>query len=357
MRRKIDDKTYLGYLLLSLNVDDLKQICRDFDIKGFSGLTKEKLIEFILDSLSEEEIREFLNQNELKILSEEIELALKKINGQDKESIKAIKVVNPKKHEVEIQFKGWSWETSTFLSITPENIDNPDRDCDCKIGSNLGFCAHFFTAFIFSLKQNYFNLSEWTLTKLPDDFETKIKPIIISVSGMIEKNKKDIEEGMEGIAEEKEGAKTISLIDESSDNAVFIPHLNNRIMVYEGEITEILERQSEFQEHITKYYLVSMKNVKFGPQLKKASDYREEDVKNVEKLRMRLSDKSFAELEIKIGDRISCTGGLERDNYWGFMLKRVTKINKINGSKKKSSEKKASKKKSSKAKHLEEENS
>lgn len=345
MKRKIDDKTYLGYLLLSLNVDDLKQICRDFEIKGFSGLTKEKLIEYILDSLSEEEIREFLNKNELKILSDEIELALKKINGQDRESIKAIKIVNPQKHEVEIQFKGWSWETKTYLSITTENIENPDRDCDCKIGSNLGFCSHFFTAFIFSLKQNYFNLSDWSLTKLPDDFEEKIKTIKISGIGAAEK---EIDERMEEIAEEKEGAKTIRLIDESSESAILLTHLNNRITVYEGEITEILEKQSEFQEHITKYYLVSIKNVKFGPQLKKASDYREEDVKSVEKLKIRLSDKSFAELEIKVGDRISCTGGLERDNYGGFVLKRVTKINKVNGSMKKSSKKKPQGKKAQK---------
>ena len=95
MKRKIDDKTYLNYLLQSLNVNELKQICRDFEIKGFSKLTKAKLIEFILDSLAEEEIKDLLKEKELEIISKEIDLALSKINGEDRESIDAIKIVSP----------------------------------------------------------------------------------------------------------------------------------------------------------------------------------------------------------------------------------------------------------------------
>ena len=173
----MDDKIYLRYLFQSLKVDDLKKICKDFEIKGYSKLKKAELIDFILDSLADEEISELLKQKELEIVSNEINLALKKINGEDRESISKISIVNQDNHEIEILFKGFNWEATSFLSITKENIENPERDCDCRIGSNMGFCNHFWIGFIFSLKEGYFKLSDWTLTLLPDDFKEKIKSI------------------------------------------------------------------------------------------------------------------------------------------------------------------------------------
>jgi hypothetical protein len=315
MSSKVDDKIYLSYLLQSLNVNELKQICRDFEIKGFSKLKKTELIDFILDSLAEEEIKDLLKQKELEIISKEIDLALKKINGEDRESIYAIKIVNPNTHEVEILFKGWNWETTSFLSITTDNIDDPERDCDCRIGSNMGFCNHFWVGFIYSLKQNYFKISDWTLTKLPDNFESKIKSIKLSAAISGENGK--------GVTE------ALGLIDESSDSALFMKYLNSRITVYKGEITEILEKQSDFQGNVTIYYIVSLKDVEFGPQLKKASDYNEDDIIKIENLKIRISDNSYNKSNIKIGEKIKCNGGLNKDNFWGYILKRVTKLTKI----------------------------
>ena len=76
MSRKIDNTTYLTYLLKYLNVNDLKQVCRDFDLKGFSRLKKDDLIEFILNSLAEEEMIELLQQRELDIVSDGIKVGL-----------------------------------------------------------------------------------------------------------------------------------------------------------------------------------------------------------------------------------------------------------------------------------------
>jgi hypothetical protein len=308
MTRKIDDKTYLNYLLQSLNIDELKQICRAYELKGFSKLTKIKLIEFILDSLAEEEMKDLLKNKEIEIISNAINFAIEKINGNDRESIDSIKVVNPTTHEVEILFKGFNWETKSFLSITDKNIDDPERDCDCRIGANMGFCNHFWVGFIYSLKQNYFKLQDWKLTLLPPDFEKKIESIKISPHTTGEKS-------------------DVALIDESSDSAQFMKYSKSRITVYEGEIIEILERQSEFQGNVTNYYLVTIKDVQFGPQLKKASDFKQEDLVNVDKLRIRISDKAYSEGNIKVGGKITCHGGLDKDNFWGYMLKRVTKIN------------------------------
>jgi hypothetical protein len=308
MSRKIDNKTYLNYLLQSLNVDELKQLCREYELKGFSKLTKINLIEFILDSLAEEEMIELLKNKELEIISNSINLAIEKINGNDRESIDSIKIVNPNTHEIEILFKGFNWETKSFLSISDKNMDDPERDCDCRIGSSMGFCSHFWVGFIYSLKQDYFKLTDWNLTILPLDLEKKIKFIKITPTPS---------------GESSEAA----LIDESSDNAQFIKYLRSRITVYDAEISEILEKQSEFQGNITTYYLITLRNVKFGPQIKKASDYKEEDLVYVDILKIRISDKAYSEINIKVGDKITCHGGLEKDNFLGFMLKRVTKLN------------------------------
>jgi len=312
MNREIDDRTYLNFLLQSLNVDDLKQICRDFEIKGFSKFKKSELIDFILDSLAEEEFKEFLNQNEIDIISDGINLALKKINGENRESVAEIKIVNPDNHEIELSFKGFNWEVQSYLSITPKNIQNPERDCDCRIGSNMGFCSHFWIGFIYSLKQNWFKLNDWTLTVLPNDFEEKIKSIKLAETQVGEKGEKIKESAV--------------LINESSSGVKLMSHLDTSITVYESDIMEIVERESEFQGNITRFFMASLKNIRFGPKLKKESDYREEDTENVENLKVRISEKLQNENSFSKGDKISFNGKLVKDNFWGFLIKNVRKI-------------------------------
>jgi len=316
LSKKLDDKIYLNYLLQSLNINDLKQMCRDFEIKGYSKLKKTELVDFILDSLAEEELKDLLEQKELEIISNEIHIAIKMINGDYRETISTIKIVNEKNHEIELLFKGFNWDVSSYLSITPENIDDPERDCDCRIGSNMGLCSHFWVGFILSLKQDYFKLSDWKLTVLPKDFETKIAMIKIS------------ETTTSGDKTNGSG-KAVSMVDEGSADFQLLKQLNSRITVYEGEIIEILERESDFQGNVTIYYIVSLKDVKIGPQLKKVKDYREEDTIRVDDLKIRVSSNAYDKVEFKVGDKITCSGGVNNDNFWGLILKRVTKLSKI----------------------------
>ena len=310
MSRKIDDRTYLMYLLQYFNVDNLKQICREFGIKGFSKLKKAELIDFILDSLAEEEMAELLKKREVEIVSDGIKVALKKINGEDpRESISWIKIVNPEEHEIEILFKGMSWEITSFLSITEKNIGNPERDCDCRIGSNMGFCNHFWVGFIYSLKQNWFKLKDWTLTQLPEDFAQKIKAIKISTA----KTSGDRTEGT-------------GLVDESSNGFQLMGLVNTSVTVYEGEITDIVEKQAEFQGNVTTFYIVSLKNLRFGPRITKKSDFKEEDVKEAEELKLRVSQKLHDDTNLENGMKLKFNGKLEKDSAWGFIVKNVRKI-------------------------------
>ncbi len=316
MNRKIDDQDYLNYLLQSLNVKELKQICRENDIKGFSKLKKSELIDFIIDSFSEEEIKEVINKNEIEIITKEIDLAINKINGHDRELISSIKIVNPENHEVEIIFKGFNWENTSFLSITPENIDDPERDCDCRVGANSGFCSHFWAGFILSLKQDWFNLSNWTLTKLPDDFKEKIE--MIKLTKMPTGGKTD------------EISENIVMTDESSEDNQFMEFVGKSITVYEGEISDLEKKEQDFQGNITVYYIITLKSAKLGPRVQKKSDFREEKIKSVEELNLRISEKIFDENDVKIGDNISGNGKLTRDNFLRiYIVKNIRKIQKI----------------------------
>ena len=117
MSRKIDDRKYLTYLLPALNVKELKDICREYNLKGYSKLKKIELIEFILDSMAEEEMKALIKEREPEIISSGIDSALEKISGSDREHIESIQITNPNRHDIEIKFKGWNWEIGSFLSI------------------------------------------------------------------------------------------------------------------------------------------------------------------------------------------------------------------------------------------------
>ncbi|MFX1481503.1 MAG: Rho termination factor N-terminal domain-containing protein [Promethearchaeota archaeon] len=315
LKRQIDNRKYLNYLLQSLSVDKLKQVCRDFEIKGYSKLKKSDLVDFILDSLSEEELEELILQKEIEIISDEINLAFKKINGEDRESLSEIKIVNPKNHEIELTFKGFNWEVSSYLSITPQNIQDPERDCDCRIGSNMGFCSHFWIGFILSLKEGFLKLEDWTLTKLPEDFKARIKSIKIATT--------------EAAGAQAKSTSKISLVDESSDNAELMKFLNSSVTIYEGEIEEITQRQSEFQGNINIFYHVSLKDIKLGPRIYRKVDFRQEDIVSIEKLKIRISEKLQNDNKLKVKDKISVNGKLDKDNFWGILVKNIRKVEKL----------------------------
>ncbi|MFX1493057.1 MAG: Rho termination factor N-terminal domain-containing protein [Promethearchaeota archaeon] len=315
MSRKIEDKTYLNYLLQSLNIDDLKQICRDFNIKGFSKWKKLELIENILSLSSEEEQKELIKEKELEIITNSLDLAIKKIKGIEREKISAIRIVNDEDHLVEIDFEGFNWKSSSYLAINPENIDNPERDCDCRIGANMGFCGHFWVGFILSLKRSYFQLKDWTLTILPEDFEKKIQNIEISAI----------------LSEQEEPeAEVLTLIDASSDDVEMIKHLDQSITIYEGEIVKIEKKQQQFQDIVTNYYLGSLNNVRFGPRIQKKSDFKEEEIETIDELNIRISEKLYEGIILKEGDKITTNGKLTRDDFLKlYVVKNIRKITKI----------------------------
>ena len=304
--REIDNRTYLKYLFQSLNVDKLKQTCRDFNIKGYSRYKKSDLIEFILDSLSEEEISSLIKKKEPEIISEGINLAIEKINGKDRESITSIKVVNPDTHEIELKFKGFNWETESYLIINDRNINNPERDCDCRIGAEMGFCSHFWIGFIFALKNKFFKLKDWNLTFIPNNFEKTIQSINIS---------------------SLDDSGDVKLVDKSSDDYLFQKFLDQSVTVHEAEVVSIEEKEQVFQEIETIYYLGSLTNVRLGLKIQKKADLNDAEIVDIEELAMRISEKLQGDLKLKPGDKITFNGTLKRDNFLKlYIVKNIRKI-------------------------------
>ncbi|MHA1379498.1 MAG: Rho termination factor N-terminal domain-containing protein [Candidatus Helarchaeota archaeon] len=307
---KIDDKEYLKYLFQALNLKELKQTCKDFGIRGYSKYKKAELIDFIIDSMSDEEIEDVLKNRELEIISKEINEALKIIDASGRETISDIRIKDPDNHEIEIDFKGFNWEVSSYLSITKENITNPERDCDCRIGSQGGFCPHFWVGFIFSLKEKYFDLKDWKMTKIPKDFKNQIESISITQLGGVETK-----------------TKSATLINDSSVASKVSQFLDSRVTI-EGAIKKITKREQDYQGHVTTYYVLSLETVKIGPEVKKKSDFDESKIEEIPDINVRLSEKNFEKTTLKEGDKIKCNGRLEKDNFWGYILKRTSKLQK-----------------------------
>ena len=57
IRRKINDKDYIHKLLNFKTKAHLNQICRDYKIKGFSKYSKSELVDFVHNSLTEEQLK------------------------------------------------------------------------------------------------------------------------------------------------------------------------------------------------------------------------------------------------------------------------------------------------------------
>lgn len=123
--------------------------------------------------MTDEEERDVINDNEKRFVPKAIKKAFNILENKERE-INSIKIVDASINEIEFRFKG---RPLFYISITPDNISNPDRDCNCSIGVTQGFCGHFWVGFIYSLKQGYFDVSDWTLFPLPDDLMDDIRKL------------------------------------------------------------------------------------------------------------------------------------------------------------------------------------
>jgi hypothetical protein len=120
------------------------------------------------------------------------------------------------------------------------------------------------------------------------------------------------------------------LLGEGTEDLQFIDFIERSITVYEGKITNLEKKEQDFQGYITVYYIVSLKNVKLGPRIQKQSEFNEEDIKVVDALNLRISERLHDENELKPGDKISANGKLTKDNFLKmYIVKNIRKIEKL----------------------------
>jgi vacuolar-type H+-ATPase subunit I/STV1 len=171
--RSVDNRIYLNYLLQIKTEKEIIEVFKQYEIKGYSTYKKKmEKVEFLIDQLSDEEIFEFIEENEISIISLEFAKALQILNKKSRDNLKSYKIVNKEDHEIECVFSNFhNFETTSFITINSETIDDPERSCDCLGGRDMGFCCHFWIGFIISFKKGFFKLSEWRLTQLPSSFE------------------------------------------------------------------------------------------------------------------------------------------------------------------------------------------
>lgn len=296
---KIEKKgeIYKKRLLSTATSENLKQICRDYKIKGFSSKKKAELVNLVSVSLSEEEFAKVAEENEEKWLSNVIDNAFGLINSSFANTFKTFKIVNEGASEVEMEFEWFKEASSAYIKITNKNIDNPEFDCDCPIGSSGGFCRHFWLGFIFSLKKGYFDLSNWKLITLPASFATRIENIEIFQS--------------------KSGGRIFLA---SKSNSLLQEHVDSEITVREGTIESYEKKSYTYEGNQVEYYLVRLKNADIGKEI-------------IDTIQIRLSSRVFEENALKKGDVINFEGKLVRDQFLGLLVKFINDVSKGKGKK------------------------
>lgn len=288
-------ETYKKRLLSTATSENLKQICRDYKIKGFSSKKKAELVEFVSISLSDEEFVKVAEENEEKWFSKGIDNAFELINSSFANTFKTFKIVNEEASEVEMEFDWFKEASSAYVKITNKNIDDPEFDCDCPIGSNGGFCRHFWLGFIFSLKKGFFDLSNWKMVQLPASFKERIENVEIV---------------------ESKGRIFLTSIS----NSLLEEHVDSEIKVREGVVASYEKKSYTYEDNLVEYYLIKLKNVDIGEE-------------TIDTMQIRVSSRLFEEKSLKEGDIINFKGKLVRDQFQGLVVKFINDISRGKGKK------------------------
>jgi len=125
------------------------------------------------------ELKEITNIKGKEWISKGINNALNIIYSNPAGNFKTFRIVNESACKVEMDYEWYNELSSAFICITNNNINDPEFECDCSLGPNSGLCEHFWLGFIFSLKRGYFDLDNWKMAQLSNDFKKKFKDIEI----------------------------------------------------------------------------------------------------------------------------------------------------------------------------------
>ncbi|HUX99314.1 MAG TPA: hypothetical protein VMV49_07135 [Candidatus Deferrimicrobium sp.] len=163
-------KEYNDYCI----TNDLK----DRVLKGFSKKpynTKEGLLDFLLERISDEEKQGIFNKIEDSYIQDLIKSAqeyLEKRAAREK-----IEIITMREDGIYIKFKGWQWETEIDIKLGPDK-SLTSYHCSCSVGNMDGFCVHLMTGLLILLKEKKFNQTSF-LFKIPESSLNTIQKLEI----------------------------------------------------------------------------------------------------------------------------------------------------------------------------------
>ncbi|MHA1650740.1 MAG: hypothetical protein ACTSYB_11145 [Candidatus Helarchaeota archaeon] len=182
----------LRVLLASKTREHLLQIIRDYNeyckandlkdkmLKGYSKKpynTKEGLIDFLLERLSDEEQEAILEKIEMKYIEDLFDVAAAYFLDQNERE--KLETITFTENGVKLSFKGWQWENEVELELTDDG-ELKYYNCTCRTGRMEGFCPHLFTGLIVLIKENKLSLDKF-IFMIPDSALKKIQKLKVDI--------------------------------------------------------------------------------------------------------------------------------------------------------------------------------
>jgi len=306
----LDNESKLQILLSSATKDRIKMFIKNYNeyceknnlkeykLRGYSKFNKSDLIDFILNSLPDEEKIRILPEIEEETINNLYNDAFDiLLNKNPREKLKDIEYFENFDRGYKIKFKGWNWETETEIILTDEDsID--DFRCTCRISQDGGLCVHFFAGLISLINQNKIN---------PDNLGLFFK----FTPEQIQEIKKF------KIEKEPEPRK----IEDEILLGILGDYEKLKVRVLEGKISFIDKYSSKFQDHETIYYIIGVENGIIEAEIDEELIQEKFNIVSV-----RCSENAMNKYNLKIGDIITFKGSLENDRKHGLLIKNVRKF-------------------------------
>ncbi len=151
---------FIPLILHAFPLEDLKVLCREHNLKGFSRFKKAELVPFIQTSLAEEELTKVLVTQGQQVMEKTIDLAVAIATG--KEIREKLREITDAGGIISLDFKGLQWTQATTVKDPSKGDTLPIWTCTCRTAQDGGVCSHFYIASV-SLNQ----LHGWSLNSLP----------------------------------------------------------------------------------------------------------------------------------------------------------------------------------------------
>ena len=146
------DRDILGKVLGLFSVDELKDLCKQQGLKGFSKYKKAELVNFISTQTSEEQVPEFMDGAGKAKVVETIGNAAALLGGASVAG-ERIERIDFDGDRITGNYKGLQWQTEFSARVATIVAPGFEFSCDCKVSEAGGMCLHFWAAILDLIRQ------------------------------------------------------------------------------------------------------------------------------------------------------------------------------------------------------------